>query len=424
MLTKWAAEIADSTSEVIGYDVIITDTEGIIIGASRQIRLGSLHEQSLEVIKTNRGAAVDKTAAQKFKGTLPGVTYPIQSMTGKVVGSMAITGDPIHVKPFALIVKKQIEILLRERELQEYATNREETLQAVLHDISHFIPGISDRRMLISRAKEFGFDPSSHYISIAVDLYQFARYARLTRKRCLEEKTETPELIIQKTKNEIIKIIRMAFTDHADLSVMTGNSKYLIFHSVGGNISGREHSIYKYTNYSCRQILENLEKMKLNAAIGIGSIARNLEELSCSYQESWRALQLGKKYNQGPGIYNIQNYRVEELLASLQPALRNRFIQRNVASFRQQNDWEEVRQTFLTWCENNFSLVGAARELHIHRNTLNYRLEKIKRIGNIDLKDYRETLKLYLALRLEKFISPGLHEDEDGGENCFNQNQR
>ena len=84
-----------------------------------------------------------------------------------------------------------------------------------------------------------------------------------------------------------------------------------------------------------------------------------------------------------------------------------------MAAFRQQNDWEELRQTFLTWCENNFSLVSAARELHIHRNTLNYRLEKIRRIGNVELRNYRDTLKLYLALRLEKFIGPGLHEEEE-----------
>ncbi len=413
MLTKWAAEIAGSTAEVIGYDVIITDTEGIIIGASNILRLGSLHEQSLDVIRYNRGAAVDETEAQKFRGTLPGVTYPIQSMTGKVVGSMAITGKPVNVKPFALIVKKQIEILLRERELQEYATNREETLQAIIHDISHYISGISDRRMLISRAREFGFDPSFHYIPIAVDLYQFARYARKIRNDCLKDRTETPELLIQKTKNEILKRIRLAFPDPADISVMTGNNKYFILHSVGNSPSGRERSIYRYTTSSCRQILEDLAKMNLNAAIGIGSMAGNLEELSNSYQEAWRALQLGKKYNQGPGIYNIQDYRVEELLASLQPGLRNRFIQRNVAAFRQQNDWEELRQTFLTWCENNFSLVSAARELHIHRNTLNYRLEKIRRIGNVELRNYRDTLKLYLALRLEKFIGPGLHEEDE-----------
>lgn len=70
----------------------------------------------------------------------------------------------------------------------------------------------------------------------------------------------------------------------------------------------------------------------------------------------------------------------------------------------------KLQSTFISWCENNFSLIGAARDLHIHRNTLNYRLDKISRTGNINLKNCRETMKLYLAFRLEKFIGPGLQE--------------
>lgn len=413
MLEKCAQEIAGSTAEIIGYDVIITDTEGVIIGASNPDRLGSIHHHSLGVIETRRGEAVNEEQASRFEGTLPGVTYPINSMTGKVVGSMAITGKPQNVKPFALIVKKQIEILLRERELHEYATSREESLQTVIHDISRYIPGVSDRKMLIARAREFGFDHASHYIPIAIDLYQFARFARKIRRKCAQDTTETPELLIQKTKNDILNRIRLAFPHPSDLSVMTGNNKYFILHSAGKNPAGKERSINRYTSSSCSQIMEQLVKMNLNAAIGIGSIAGSLDHLAQSCGEAWKAIQLGKKYHQGPGIYNIQDFRVEELLASLQPQMRNRFIHRNVDPFRKHKDWEALRQTFLTWCENNFSLVGAAKALHLHRNTLNYRLEKIRDMGSVDLKDYRQTLKLYLAFRMDRYVGPGLQEDNN-----------
>jgi len=415
MLLKYSQEIAQSTSDIIGYDVLITDINGFIIGASKIERVGSLHEQSLKVISSNRGEAVDEKEAQKFKGTLPGVTHAIQSMTGKVEGSMAITGNPEEVNPFALIVKKQIEILLRERELQEYSTNREETLQNLIHDISSYMPGVTDKRMLITRAKEFGFDPSSLYIPIAVDLYQFARYARKIREKCMQDSAQTPELLIQRTKNRILHIIRSAFPEKSDLSTMTGNNKYFILHAVENSASQKEETEEGETYQACRKILDGLSEMNLNAAIGTGSIAVNIFELYTACHEAWHALQLGKKFNQGPGIYNIQNYRVEELLSTLKPEQRNRFIHRHVAPFRKQKDWPELQSTFISWCENNFSLVGAARDLHIHRNTLNYRLDKISRTGNINLKNYRETMKLYLAFRLEKFVGPGLQE-----ENLFN----
>ena len=409
MLLKYAQEIARSIAEIIGYNVIITDTEGVVIGASDTKRAGSLHEQSLDVIKTNRGASVNERDAQKYRGTLPGVTYPIHSMTGNVVGSVAITGNPADVNPFALIVKKQIEILLRERELQEYAAGKEETLKNLIHDISSYIPGVTDKRMLLARAKEFGFDPSARYIPVAIDLYQFARYARKIRDTYREDNTHGPEVLIQRTKAAILNIIRSAFPDKSDLSTMTGNNKYVVLHSAADDISQNEET---GTYRACRKILEGLSAMDLNAAIGIGSAALNLFELHNSCSEAWRALQLGKKFSQGPGIFNIHEYRVEELLSTLKPEQRNRFIHRHVAPFKRYRDWPDLQQTYTCWCEHNFSLVNSAKALHIHRNTLYYRLEKIQKTGFINLKDYRETMKYYLAFKLEKFIGPGVQEEE------------
>lgn len=410
MLSRYAQEIALSIAEIIGYNVIITDTEGMVIGASDTKRTGSLHEQSLEVIKTGRGAVVDETEARKFRGTLPGVTYPIQSMTGNVVGSVAITGNPVDVTPFALIVKKQIEILLRERELQEYAAGREETLKNLIHEISSYTPGVTDKGMLLARAKDFGFDPSGRYIPVAVDLCQFARYAGESGDTYRTDTAQTPEVFIQRAKAAILNIIRSAFPDKSDLSTMTGNNRYIVLHAASDDTSQNEES---GTYRACRKILEGLSGMNLNAAIGIGSPSANIFELHKSCNEAWSALQLGKKFSRRPGIFNIHAYRLEELLSTLKPEQRNRFIHRHVAPFKRYSDWPDLQQTYICWCEHNFSLVNSARALHIHRNTLYYRLEKIQKTGCINLKDYRETMKYYLAFKLEKVIVPGVGEEED-----------
>ena len=412
MLIKWAQEIAQSTSEVIGFDVIITDIDGIIIGASVKERIGKLHEQSLQVLRENRGSAVDEEEARKFKGTLPGITYPIQSMTGRVVGSMAITGKPSQVKPFALIVKKQIEILIREREMQEYAATKEGNLQTIFQEISHFQQGVTDSGMLLERAREFGFDPASWYLPVTMDLYQFARYARQIRKKYLEGTADSPELTIQRTKSHILLLLRRIFHEAGDFAVMTGNNKYAVLHNVGRDPQDREKEILGEVRERCRHLMEELSSIQLNAAIGIGSISRNLEDLSFAIEESWKAINLGKKFNQGPGVYSIRDFRLEELLVSIRPSLRNRFIQANLSPFRKHQDREDLKDTLLAWCESDFSLINAARRLHIHRNTLTYRLEKLEKICGRDLKDYRQTLELYIAFKLDQFIGPSRKEDE------------
>jgi len=52
-----AQEIAGETSAIIGLNIIITDAEGIVIGSGDRSRVGTFHEASLDVIRTQRSAA-------------------------------------------------------------------------------------------------------------------------------------------------------------------------------------------------------------------------------------------------------------------------------------------------------------------------------------------------------------------------------
>ncbi|MBX9976612.1 PucR family transcriptional regulator [Cytobacillus firmus] len=52
------------------------------------------------------------------------------------------------------------------------------------------------------------------------------------------------------------------------------------------------------------------------------------------------------------------------------------------------------------WCESGFNKVQTAHSLHIHRNTLQYRLEKIKEITGTSIKDYRKMMYLYMGISL------------------------
>ena len=58
--------------------------------------------------------------------------------------------------------------------------------------------------------------------------------------------------------------------------------------------------------------------------------------------------------------------------------------------------------TILTWCESGYNVASASRTLHIHKNTLLYRLNKIERIGGQSLKDYRHAFAVYLACLLDE----------------------
>ena len=55
-------------------------------------------------------------------------------------------------------------------------------------------------------------------------------------------------------------------------------------------------------------------------------------------------------------------------------------------------------ETLKVFLEHNSNVHQAAAHMHIHTNTLNYRLKRIKEIGNIDFKDMNQKTMLYLDL--------------------------
>ena len=50
--------------------------------------------------------------------------------------------------------------------------------------------------------------------------------------------------------------------------------------------------------------------------------------------------------------------------------------------------------------------------IYLHRNTLIYRIEKIKEILKTDLKSYEELLQIQLALRIYRLLGKSLYHDE------------
>ena len=55
--------------------------------------------------------------------------------------------------------------------------------------------------------------------------------------------------------------------------------------------------------------------------------------------------------------------------------------------------------------ENNLNLSVTARELYTHRNTLVYRLDKIKKISGLDLKMFDDAVMFKILMTADKLIN-------------------
>ncbi|GAM56629.1 sugar diacid utilization regulator sdaR [Vibrio ishigakensis] len=56
-------------------------------------------------------------------------------------------------------------------------------------------------------------------------------------------------------------------------------------------------------------------------------------------------------------------------------------------------------KTLRTFFEQNCDLAQTCESLHIHRNTLRYRLDKIEQVTALNINNLDEKVQLYLALK-------------------------
>ncbi|MBQ0137672.1 MAG: helix-turn-helix domain-containing protein, partial [Kurthia sp.] len=232
---------------------------------------------------------------------------------------------------------------------------------------------------------------------LVIDLFQFNSFISDVLKNNLLK--DSPEMYIQSIKLQIEEKIREVFYRNQDFSVSLESDKYIVF-CVVSKTDG-EVEIYEEVYAKCIQFLESIKEIGIEASVGIGRVGSDLKSLHNAYYTAWEALRIGKKLNKTPKIYYINHYIIEELFSYVHQEFSENYINHTLKELKQLSNFDEMFQTIIVWCETNFSVVKAAKQLNIHRNTLLYRLEKLSELTGKDLKDFKSAVSLYLAIKLD-----------------------
>jgi carbohydrate diacid regulator len=65
----------------------------------------------------------------------------------------------------------------------------------------------------------------------------------------------------------------------------------------------------------------------------------------------------------------------------------------------------ETLFTIQKFFENNLNVSETSRRLFVHRNTLVYRLEKIKKLTGLDLREFEDAIVFKVALMVKKYLT-------------------
>lgn len=372
-----AQEIAGDTSAIIGFNVLVTDRDGTVIGSGDRARVGTFHEASVEVMRTRQPAAHSAAQARALRGVRPGITLPIV-LDGTALGTVGITGSPSQVRRFGLVVKRQTEILLQESVLLRSRLLHERALEDLVRDIAYFDADVVEPDLISYRGAELGYDLTVPRVAVVVGLSTPPDHEEVTARLAL------------------LHTLRVTFAGTHDIVAAMPSDRFVVLHRLSA-----AHRADELPALCHRAVEEIGRRYRLTAAAGIGDIATTVVELHDSYQEASTALRLGARLgNHGdaaPTVSSIDDLRIHQLLAAVGHRPRARLVDALATNLRAQVDWPVLRQTLIAWCETGFNLVRAAAALHVHRNTLVYRLNKIAQLTGKPVRDHRAAVALYLA---------------------------
>lgn len=209
--------------------------------------------------------------------------------------------------------------------------------------------------------------------------------------------SEEQQLQIDATAETINTVIRDGFKNlQENLIAYLGADQFILLKGLTGEALTTLNTI-RQMNEKAQLALNILERKGLDhtITIGIGQYYPDLGGLRKSYQDAKLALEVGSKVWGTGRVYHIKQVGMFITLASTSQERKAELAHQILSPLLRDEQLFKTVQTFLG-CGLN--LTDAAEKLHIHRNTLIYRLDKTKKLIGLDPRHFDDALQIKLGL--------------------------
>lgn len=139
--------------------------------------------------------------------------------------------------------------------------------------------------------------------------------------------------------------------------------------------------------------------------VGIGTPVTGVKDLARSFKEAQIALEVGKVFDTDKSIIRYDNLGIARLIYHLPTTLCETFLKEVFKKGSIESLDHETLFTIQRFFENNLNVSETSRKLFVHRNTLVYRLEKIKKLTGLDLREFDHAIVFKIALMVKKYLS-------------------
>ena len=347
-------QFKDTTDRTVG----VIDAEGTVIACSELTGIGKKWAKYVETIDSAEGGCI-ALEGKTFKA-LPG-------WGGHFDYAVFATGDDSVGRTVCAMAC--------------VALNSAKTYYEEKHDKGSFIKNIISDNILISdiymRAKEL-------HVAAEVPRGVFVI-------RPVEGRSEAISL----------EVVQNLFPDRQnDFVISVGETDVALIHQMPESTTNKD--LEKVATTIEEALREDGES---HVFVGIGTLALHLRDLAKSYKEAQIAIEVGKVFDTERYVINYENLGIGRLIYQLPTTLCEMFLQEVFKKNPIDALDQETLFTIYKFFENNLNVSETSRKLFVHRNTLVYRLEKIKKLTGLDLREFDDAITFKVALMVKKYLA-------------------
>lgn len=256
-----------------------------------------------------------------------------------------------------------------------------------------------------------GFDKNSFYQNLLLDnLLLVDIYNKAKR---LHIKTNLPRVVflveLEPKNGEMAKqLMRGIYGNNSEDFITAVDEKHLILIRA---LSEKES--YEQLEAEANVLVDmlNTEAM-IKVRVSFGTIVKEMKAVSKSYKEASMALDVGKIFFIEKSVIPYNSLGIGRLIYQLPMSLCEMFM-KEVFGDKQLDDLdEELLMTIQIFFENSLNISSTSRELFTHRNTLVYRLDKIKKLTGLDIRVFEDALTLRIALMVSSYMKYMEQQDQ------------
>ncbi|BEO45817.1 hypothetical protein SMQE20_03760 [Serratia marcescens] len=361
-----ARQIVQRAMGIISHSVNVMDSNGVIIASGNPQRLFQRHEGAVLALAENRVVEIDRATAEHLKGVRPGINLPF-SFRNQRVGVIGISGEPAEVRAYAELVKMAAEMMVEQAALLDQHQWEKRYREELANQLLQPQPNTAS---LEAMAAYLGLDLRQTRIVWIVELQEAQPH--LLRELLAELEATQRDALIAITGFNEMTLLRPACMAQGEWSLKLERQqaqrlqnqlkhRFRVRLIVGGFYDDPQ-SAYR-SSLTARATQAMAQRLKLRHAT-LFYHDYPLPSLLCDLGEDWRAQELGRPWR----------------------------------TLGEQDEKGVLRSTLRYYFSQNCDQTQTAAQLHIHVNTLRYRLQRIEAITGMKINQLTDSLRLFIGM--------------------------